>query len=397
MNALSLSLLCLLFAGGEAPPDLPITIERVGVRVVVANFASNNVTAIATEQGVIIVDSHRSPTIMRAILSRFADDLERSDWRWLVNTHGHWDHTWGNQSVEGATRMGHARCAEYIEAFGARRRLTQWRQESALKELRSEVQKMAKGSEAYDRLAARLVAQEVIVDDLHEGFVPTPPEETFEDRVRIDGGDVTAELIFCGAAHTDHDVFVFVPEERLLLTGDVFCSERSLCFAVDALTDGERLLGVIDDVLARAPDELTVIPGHGDVMNREALVRLRDIAATKWAGVDVDASAARWIANGKPIDGAADRVFDEAEFHSLARRYIGRGRLERARVVLEAALERLPESALLHDILGETYFHMGNTSAARAHYRRSLELAPHNRNAEKVLEVLNRPERTPGP
>lgn len=379
MSTLILSLFLLLPTGASAAPDLPIAVERVSPRAVVANYLSNNVAAIATERGVIVVDAQRSPTIMRAVLARIEKELGRSDWTWLVDTHGHWDHTWGNQAVEGATRMGHVRCAEYIEGFDARRRLTVWRQESALARLRE--------STSADR--ARLEAQEIIVDDLHERFVPTPPAETFDDRDAVDGGDVTAELIFSGTAHTDHDVFVFVPAEGLLFSGDVFCSGSSLCFDVDALTDGDRLLAVIDDILERAPAELVVVPGHGELLTRDDLVRLRGILAKKWSEVDVASSAARRVADGEPVNGNADLYFDETEFHVLARRYVGRGRLDLARAALEVGIEHLPDSALLHDILGETLFHMGDTAGAREHYERSLELAPHNRNAESVLQLLD--------
>lgn len=373
-------------AGGTAPVDLPIEVDRLTPRAVVASYVGVNVVAVTAERGVIVVDSHLSPTIMSTVLAACEGELGRDDWTWLVNTHGHRDHTRGNQAVVGATRMGHKRCAEYVEGFDAGKRLTLWRREHDLVRMRSELADTTDTSRDRSRLTERIRAQEIILDDLHHRFVPTPPEETFEDRARIDGGDVTAELIFCGAAHTDHDIFVFVPEEGLLLTGDIFCSGNSLCFGVNALTDGDRLLGVVDEILERAPTELVIVPGHGDAMNRDDLVRLRDIVAKKWADVDAGQSAARRIADRQPIEEGL--YFDEEEFHVLARWYIGRGRLDLALAALEAAVEHLPDSALLHDILGETLFDMGDTSGAREHYERSLELAPHNRNAEAVLELL---------
>lgn len=391
MTALASLLLSLLplAAGDAAGPDLPVAVSRVSDRVVVAQYSSNNVTAVATARGVLVIDSNRSPTIMRAILAALAAELGRDDWTWLVNTHGHWDHTWGNQVLAGTTRLGHELCAEYVDGHAARARFTTLRMEQDAQRARAEVESMDDDTPRRARAVERARALEIIVDDLHHRFVPTPPNQTFTDRTRIDGGDVTAELIFCGEVHTDHDVFVFVPEEGLLLTGDAFCSKNAPCFRVNALVDTGRLIGVIDEILERAPERLVVVPGHGGVMSRDDLVHLRAAVEERAADVRVDASAARRVADGQSLEGAgAEFYFDEEEFHALARRYLGRGRLDLALQTLELAIERLPDSALLHYILGETHFHMGNTAGARDHYERSLELEPQNETARRILELL---------
>lgn len=103
----------------------------------------------------------------------------------VVNTHADWDHYWGNQLFQ---------CPILAHQLAARR--------------------------AVDEEARRDLAEHARSDPAAYGKVRlTPPSLTFSDRLRIDGGDLTLELIPTPGHQPDH-VVVWIPELKTLLAGD---------------------------------------------------------------------------------------------------------------------------------------------------------------------------------
>jgi glyoxylase-like metal-dependent hydrolase (beta-lactamase superfamily II) len=134
-----------------------------------------------------------------------------------------------------------------------------------------------------------------------KGVELVEPDEAYEGEVHtLDLGDRTVELRTWGAAHTRSDQVVWLPDERILFTGDLV-EER--CFAIfpyfppdDADVDGEKWIAVLERLEALAPN--IVVPGHGAVGDasviraaREYITQLRDEThARAEAGVTVDAA-----------------------------------------------------------------------------------------------------------
>ena len=137
-----------------------------------------------------------------------------------------------------------------------------------------------------------------------EGVELVDPDETYEgDRHVLDLGGRTAELLTYGPAHTRGDQVVFLPEQRVLFTGDLV---ESRFFPIypwfppdDADVDGGRWI----DVLRRleALDAAHVVPGHGEVRDASVIAEarayhehVRDATfALADAGVDADEAVAR--------------------------------------------------------------------------------------------------------
>lgn len=100
------------------------------------------------------------------------------------------------------------------------------------------------------------------------------PDETYDGGSHIvDLGGRTVQLLTWGCAHTRSDQVAFVPDARVLFTGDLV-EER--IFAIypyfppdDADVDGDLWLEVIERLQELAP--AVVVPGHGDVVGPELL------------------------------------------------------------------------------------------------------------------------------
>jgi glyoxylase-like metal-dependent hydrolase (beta-lactamase superfamily II) len=146
--------------------------------------------------------------------------------RYVINTHYHADHTWGNCFFPGATVIGHAKCREYLIEHGLPSLESARKQNPNLRQVKI-----------------------------------IPPHMTFES------GELTMRvgkknLIFSQAfGHSDDGISVLVEEDRVLFAGDAF---MPLPYIVD---------GNIDDMLTsikrigRLGLE-NIIQGHGDIILR---------------------------------------------------------------------------------------------------------------------------------
>ena len=183
---------------------------------------------------------------------RFIEQIRhhtRTHARFVVNTHHHHDHTFGNYLFPDAVVVGHEECREEVIAEG-------------------------------------------LAPAARDPFVPwgdievRPPELTFRDRLRLHVGDVAAELIHVGPAHTRSDVVVWLPESRVLFAGDALFTE-----ATPITTDGSTAgsLAAID--LMESLDPTVVVPGHGELTDISALREWRDYF-TFLQGAAADAVAA---------------------------------------------------------------------------------------------------------
>jgi len=239
--------------------------------------------------------------------------------------------------------------------------------------------------------------------DLQGRYTVTPATLTFSDRCSLDLGDVRLELSACGRAHSDSDILVYVPGEKALLTGDLFCGPDHPCFAVSPLVDVPGLASRIERVLDDPAGLETVIPGHGPLLTRADLVRLLGMMRERQAEFDgrrsaaatldtlittvgIDQALARLI---PPAAGGRDSAyFDEEEFDALAESYRCVGRRPEAIRVLAHACPLFPGSTLLLDSLGEAHQEAGDIPAAISCYEKSLALAPANRRIADRLETL---------
>jgi glyoxylase-like metal-dependent hydrolase (beta-lactamase superfamily II) len=150
----------------------------------------------------------------------------------VVDTHGHFDHAYGNRVFRPATIWGHERCVTFMLRTGEARRV---------------------------RIAAE---QPTIADDLRE-VVIDPPDRTFSETAVVEVGGRPVELRYLGRGHTDHDIVIGVPGAGVLFAGDLI--ENG---AVPYFGDGYPLDWPATAAAIAPFVEAVVVPGHGDHAGR---------------------------------------------------------------------------------------------------------------------------------
>jgi glyoxylase-like metal-dependent hydrolase (beta-lactamase superfamily II) len=198
--------------------------------------------AVLGDDGVLLVDTRASHRQAEELI----DDLTAVTHlpvRWVVNTHYHWDHCWGNALFPQAQVWGHE---------NARRQL------------------LRHGEETRAMVLSHLPPEE------HEAFEEvaiSPPDHTFSDRVSLDIGRAVI-LRHHGRGHTDSDISISVG--NVLFAGDLV--EQA---APPAFGDSFPLewTGALDDLLGYV--EGPVVPGHGAPVDRTYVEgQKRDIFTT---------------------------------------------------------------------------------------------------------------------
>jgi glyoxylase-like metal-dependent hydrolase (beta-lactamase superfamily II) len=173
--------------------------------------------------------------------------------RWVVNSHWHFDHLFGNQrfreAAGGSGRPADAEVAADLELWG-HQALPPMLARSEADGFRADL-RAAYGDEAGDE---------------YDRVVLTPPDHLVVERHVLDLGDRGVELAHLGRGHTDNDLVVSVPGAGVVYAGDLL--EES---APPAYGDDSYPLdwpGTADALVAGAPT--TLVPGHGDVMGLAA-------------------------------------------------------------------------------------------------------------------------------
>lgn len=190
----------------------------------------NNTGFLIGRRGVVSVDACSTERRTRDYLSTITG-LTDQPVRTLINTHHHGDHTFGNYLFPGATIVAHDRARQAMLDWGQPRSAPIW-------------------------------------TDVDWGHIELePPFLTYEQEVRVYVDDLLCHVRYLGTpAHTTNDSVVWVPERRLLFSGDVLFNGGTPFLLQGSLSGALFALQSI-----RALDPATIVPGHGEVCGIEVV------------------------------------------------------------------------------------------------------------------------------
>ena len=205
-----------------------------------------NVGVVVGDEGLLIIDTRSSHREADRLIEELKA-LTGLPVAWVVNTHWHWDHVFGNSRFPGADIWGHRLCRET---------------------LLERPEDMIQG--ALDSL--RKYGENALADEIDE-VVIVPPGLTFEDAVTIDLGGRTVELTYHGLAHTDADIVIRVPDAGVAFFGDILEEGAPPNFG-----DSYPLLWPETLGSALVSWDGLMVPGHGDVMTQvEAAAQFEEL------------------------------------------------------------------------------------------------------------------------
>ena len=197
------------------------------------NSFGANAGIIIGRDGILVVDT----LISSREAQRFLKDIRLitdKPIRYVVNTHYHLDHAFGNADFarEGAVVISQLKDAANLKTHG----------QSALG-----------NAKEYGLTEQDMEGTEIVL-----------PALAFGDRLDIDLGDRTVQLIYTGVSHTEGSILVYLPESKILFAGDILFTGYHPYLGEGNI---EEWVKVLDRIAAMDADK--IIPGHGPVSTKK--------------------------------------------------------------------------------------------------------------------------------
>jgi len=273
--------LVVLVSGAQAAEEPQFEVRKIADGVYAALALPRtpincNGAFVVYDEGVLVVDTHSRPSSARALIAQIATVTPKPV-RYAVDTHFHWDHAQGALAYLSSFPRAVAVVAseatrENLKTQGVVRVKEQL--ERAPAEIAERRQRLAaeKDPAARTRLTEELSQQEAYVAEL-QSLELVLPDLTFDKSMILHRKDRDIVLLFLGRGHTSGDVIAYLPQQKVVATGDLLHGWMPF------MGDGYPAEWVATlDQLGKL-DFDWIIGGHGDVKPRAHLTEFRNYLA----------------------------------------------------------------------------------------------------------------------
>jgi glyoxylase-like metal-dependent hydrolase (beta-lactamase superfamily II) len=215
---------------------------------------------------------------------------------YVVNSHRHGDHFWGNQVFHpAATIIATERTrADILMNENMSREEMQREIENDIREF--EAKRAREQDDAKRRSQAAEIATRRELLSAISTFERTLPDLTFEQQLTFHGSQRTVELLTYGGGHTASDAFLYLPADRLLFMGDLLFVRVHPWIGHGDPQEWQAILQRIEQF-----DFTIAVPGHGPLGSREDLALNRGYLASCLA------LAEQCMGEGLPLEEATGR------------------------------------------------------------------------------------------
>lgn len=221
--ALTLAITALTF-GAHAQG---VTTHKITDSIYMLEGRGGNIGVSVGDDGILIIDT-QFDNMAQPILDAI-DDIQEGGIDFIVNTHFHGDHTGGNQALG---------------------------QEAVVV--------------AHKNVRVRMIGRR----DLDEAeFRNSLPFVTYEDKAEIHYNGEDIELKHYPAGHTDTDTVVHFPKANVIHMGDHFFVDRFPFIDEPNGGNVKSYMNNVRSIIESAPDDVTIIPGHGPLATKDDLKR----------------------------------------------------------------------------------------------------------------------------
>lgn len=207
-----------------------------------------NSTVIIGDKGVVLIDSGSTDEVGKHLAKAIAKITPKPVTH-IINTHFHGDHTMGNIAFPNSEIISSEKCRTQLQGEAA-----EWMQ--------------------------------LLFEFTGMHFPNTKPvlaTTTYKENTRVEVTlhGVRIVLWTPAGSHTDGDMLVYLPEDKVLVGGDVIVNETIPVFRNAHV---KAWVGTLEE--ANKLDIKSIVPGHGPLMSKPALAKLHKMMAALYAGVE---------------------------------------------------------------------------------------------------------------
>jgi len=250
--------------------------------------AAANAGFVITDKWVCVFDSHLTAEAAKELIGEIRK-LTQLPIRYLVNSHYHADHSHGNQAFPENVELISSHAAWQGQLNKDLPQLQRYQQllPEQIERLRKELNAPASAMRA-DEIRQELQQREQFLSRIR-GLEIVLAGITFDRTLSLRTLNREVQLLFLGRGHTDGDIVMWLPEERILFAGDLVSNG-----ALPNLMDGfsKDWIDTLAAINKMKPE--VIIPGHGptsdDAMVSTLRDYLQDLRKTVKSGMDKGAT-----------------------------------------------------------------------------------------------------------
>jgi cyclase len=231
---------------------------------------SGNSVAIVSDDSVVVFDSTATPQTATTVLNEIRKVTDKPV-RYLVNSHWHWDHWGGNEVFLAAFPelkiITHEKTLEQLKTVEPK-----WN-DQGLKEglpayLKDFQQRIAEAKSKNTNDPEIKTMEELLAADQNfltqkTSLKKTYPNVTFKESMDIHPTGREIQILHARAI-TVGDTYLYLPKEKILVTGDILLSPFPFAIGGTYPADWIKTLQQFAEL-----QPTLVIPGHGDVQNAD--------------------------------------------------------------------------------------------------------------------------------
>ena len=205
-----------------------------------ANSFGANAGIIIGKDGIIVIDT----LVSAKEAKRFIRDIKaisKKPIKYVVNTHYHLDHTFGNSEFKKPSAVIISQVKD-------------------TEKMKKESEAVLKNAKIYGLTEKDMKGTKIVY-----------PELTFTDRMKIDLGSQKVEIIYTGSSHTDGSIMAYLPDKKVLFAGDILFTDYHPFMGEG---DIEGWLKTLDYIMTM--DVEKIIPGHGPISSKKDIEDMRN-------------------------------------------------------------------------------------------------------------------------
>lgn len=221
------------------------------------NGAWSNAGFVDLGTELLVFDAFNTPSAARE-LKKQAEKLTGKRVKYLVNSHFHGDHVFGNQVFKDQVIISTPETRTLIAEKNSMGDLEQEMKETEqfLADLAHQIP-IAKSEPIQKSLTNQFQEMSKLLEDLPL-LELVLPSVTFKDTLKIYGTERDVELHCFGGGHTPSDSFLFIPQEKAAFMGDLVTEDLHL-----PIYNPDAFVSILEKI--KAMDIATLLPGHGEV------------------------------------------------------------------------------------------------------------------------------------
>jgi tetratricopeptide (TPR) repeat protein len=236
-----------------------------------------NQVVIQSKKGLVVFNSFWSEITARQFKNEITKALNRKDFAYTINMVDRLDMFGGNAAYKETMIIGHD---TFLEKYKGKEKeveaeiqdlIEMWRWKEGVS--RERLEKHEKGSEEAIREQRWLNTCKRRADELEQGFSLVLPTVFYNDRMSLDLGDITLNLIWFGKAGNYNGMTVMmIPEEKLAIIPSFILHSHHLApypYSAYAYLDVPRWITVLEEILEGENAVEKVICSINEVWSRE--------------------------------------------------------------------------------------------------------------------------------